>query len=87
MNGVGGNVGEECLRHELAEIIAGLRAVARVQLAVVVEAEQLEVDYLGAVPLVPALREGADDGRPIVAFDPDGEAAQAFGARALRQRA
>ena len=37
-------------------------------------AEQLDVPLLGQVPLVPALREGGDDGRPIVAVDPDGEA-------------
>jgi ATP-binding protein involved in chromosome partitioning len=30
------------------------------------------------VPLVPALREGGDDGRPIMAVDPGGETAQAF---------
>ncbi len=29
------------------------------------------VPLLGQVPLVPALREGGDDGRPIVAVDPD----------------
>ena len=33
---------------------------------------------LGQVPLVPALREGGDDGRPIVAVDPDSEAGRAF---------
>ena len=33
---------------------------------------------LGQLPLVPALREGGDDGRPITAVDPDGEAGQAF---------
>ena len=41
-------------------------------------AELLEVPLLGRVPLVPQLREGADSGRPIVATDPDGEAARAF---------
>ncbi len=30
-------------------------------------AERLEVPLLGQVPLVPALREGGDDGRPITA--------------------
>ena len=33
---------------------------------------------LGQVPLVPELREGGDDGRPIVAADPDGEASRVF---------
>ena len=33
------------------------------------------VPLLGQVPLVPELREGGDAGRPIVAVDPDGEAA------------
>ena len=33
---------------------------------------------LGQVPLVPALREGGDDGRPIVIAEPDDEASQAF---------
>lgn len=41
-------------------------------------AAQLDVDLLGQVPLVPELREGADVGRPIVAIDPEGEAASAF---------
>jgi ATP-binding protein involved in chromosome partitioning len=41
-------------------------------------AELLEVPLVGQVPLVPALREGSDDGRPIVAVEPDSEAAEAF---------
>ncbi len=41
-------------------------------------ADQLEVPMLGQIPLVPALREGADDGRPITVIDPAGEAAAAF---------
>jgi ATP-binding protein involved in chromosome partitioning len=41
-------------------------------------AEELEVPLLGQLPLVPALREGGDDGRPITAVDPTSEAAQAF---------
>jgi ATP-binding protein involved in chromosome partitioning len=44
--------------------------------------EQLEVPLLGQIPLVTALREGADDGRPITVVDPGGEAAQAFTALA-----
>ena len=34
-------------------------------------ADQLEVPLLGQVPLVPALREGGDNGEPIVVADPD----------------
>jgi ATP-binding protein involved in chromosome partitioning len=39
-------------------------------------ATTLGVPLLGRVPLVPALREGGDTGTPIVASDPDSEAAQ-----------
>jgi ATP-binding protein involved in chromosome partitioning len=38
-------------------------------------ADTLGVPLLGRVPLVPALREGGDVGTPIVASDPDSEAA------------
>lgn len=41
-------------------------------------AKRLEVPLLVQVPLVPELREGGDIGRPIVATDPDSEAASAF---------
>ncbi len=41
-------------------------------------AEKLGVDLLGQIPLVPAVREGADAGSPAVVADPDGEAAAAF---------
>jgi ATP-binding protein involved in chromosome partitioning len=41
-------------------------------------ADQLEVPLLGRVPLVPALREGGDTGRPIVVSEPESEAARAF---------
>jgi ATP-binding protein involved in chromosome partitioning len=41
-------------------------------------ATTLGVPLLGQVPLVPALREGGDTGRPISVTDPDSEAAQAF---------
>ncbi|MEX1009625.1 MAG: Mrp/NBP35 family ATP-binding protein [Acidimicrobiia bacterium] len=41
-------------------------------------ADQLGVPLLGRVPLVPALREGGDEGRPIVVARPDDEAAQVF---------
>ena len=47
-------------------------------------AEELGVPLLGQLPLVPALREGGDDGRPIAAVDPDSEAGQMFHAIAER---
>lgn len=47
-------------------------------------ASELGVPLLGQLPLVPALREGGDDGRPITAVDPDSEAAQTFMAIAER---
>ena len=52
-------------------------------------ADELGVPLLGQLPLVPALREGGDDGRPIAAVDPDSEAGRAFHAhgRAHRRRA
>lgn len=41
-------------------------------------AADLGVPLLGRVPLVPALREGGDEGEPIVVAHPDDEAAAAF---------
>jgi ATP-binding protein involved in chromosome partitioning len=41
-------------------------------------AERLDVPLLGRIPLVPALREGGDEGAPIVVAHPDDEAAVAF---------
>ncbi len=41
-------------------------------------ATELDVPLLGQIPLVPALREGADAGRPVTIADPGGEAAIAF---------
>ena len=41
-------------------------------------ADELGIAPLGKLPLVPALREGGDDGRPITAVDPTSEAAQTF---------
>jgi ATP-binding protein involved in chromosome partitioning len=41
-------------------------------------ADEVGVPLLGQLPLLPALREGGDDGKPIAAVDPDGEAAKAF---------
>jgi ATP-binding protein involved in chromosome partitioning len=40
----------------------------------------LEVPLLGQVPLVPAVRDGADRGEPVVVSDPNGVAAQALDA-------
>jgi ATP-binding protein involved in chromosome partitioning len=41
-------------------------------------AEELGVDFLGEVPIDPAVVEGGDKGQPIVACAPDSEAARAF---------
>jgi ATP-binding protein involved in chromosome partitioning len=41
-------------------------------------AAELDVPLLARIPLVPALREGGDVGRPIVAADPGGEVAGVF---------
>jgi ATP-binding protein involved in chromosome partitioning len=43
-------------------------------------AADLGIPLLGHVPLVSAVRQGGDEGRPVMAFDPDSETAQAFGA-------
>ena len=43
-------------------------------------ADQLGVRLLGQVPLLQDLREGSDGGRPVMAYDPDGEAGQAIAA-------
>ena len=47
-------------------------------------ADELGVPLLGQLPLVPALREGGDDGHPIVAVDPASETGQVFHAIAER---
>ncbi len=47
-------------------------------------AAELGVPLLAQLPLVPALRQGGDDGRPITAVDPDSESAAAF--RAIAER-
>jgi ATP-binding protein involved in chromosome partitioning len=47
-------------------------------------ASKLDVPLLAQIPLVPALREGGDDGRPIAVAHPDDEAAVAF--RAVAER-
>jgi ATP-binding protein involved in chromosome partitioning len=47
-------------------------------------ADELGIPLLGQLPLVPALREGGDDGRPITAVDPTSESAQLFASIAER---
>ena len=41
-------------------------------------AKRLDAPLIGQVPLVPELRQGGDEGRPIVASDPNSEPANAF---------
>jgi ATP-binding protein involved in chromosome partitioning len=41
-------------------------------------ADELGVPLLGRLPLVPQLREGGDDGRPIAAVAPESEAGKIF---------
>jgi ATP-binding protein involved in chromosome partitioning len=41
-------------------------------------ADDLGVPLLGQVPLLPAMRQGGDDGTPIVVSDPESESARAF---------
>jgi len=41
-------------------------------------AADLDVPFLGQIPLIPDLREGSDSGRPVTVTDPDGEASAAF---------
>ena len=41
-------------------------------------AEELGVDFLGAVPFDPRIVEGSDAGRPILVDAPESEAARAF---------
>lgn len=47
-------------------------------------ARDVGVPLLGQVPLVQSLREGGDEGRPIVAVEPESEAARVFTAIAER---
>ncbi|MFT9025835.1 [Fe-S]-binding protein [Acetobacter indonesiensis] len=42
------------------------------------EADAMGVPFLGEVPLLATIRASSDEGTPIVASDPDSEAAQAF---------
>ncbi len=48
------------------------------------EAERLDMDFLGEIPLHMAIRETSDGGTPIVAAEPDGEHAKAYLAIAER---
>jgi ATP-binding protein involved in chromosome partitioning len=48
------------------------------------EATRLGTEFLGEVPLLLDIRTAADAGTPIVAIDPDGQAAKAFSAIARR---
>ena len=48
------------------------------------EAEKLDVEFLGEVPLDIVIRETSDEGRPIVLSQPESEHAQAFGRMASR---
>ncbi len=47
-------------------------------------ARELEVPLLGQIALVPAVREGADQGEPVVVRQPDSEASRAIDAVAGR---
>jgi ATP-binding protein involved in chromosome partitioning len=47
-------------------------------------AADLGIPLLGHVPLVSAVRQGGDEGRPVMAFDPDSETALAF--RAIAEK-
>jgi ATP-binding protein involved in chromosome partitioning len=42
------------------------------------EAERLGVPFLGEVPLDMTIRETSDEGRPVVAVDPDGPHGQVY---------
>lgn len=44
----------------------------------IASAEKLGVPFLGEIPLIPAIREGGDNGLPLVVSDPDGPAGTAF---------
>lgn len=42
-------------------------------------ADDLGIDFLGEIPIEPAVREGGDQGTPVVHSHPDSASAQAFG--------
>jgi ATP-binding protein involved in chromosome partitioning len=48
------------------------------------EAERLRAPFLGEVPIEVALRQGGDDGRPLVAAAPEAGASQVFARMAAR---
>jgi ATP-binding protein involved in chromosome partitioning len=41
-------------------------------------ADRLHVPLIGQIPLLNDLRQGSDEGKPVAAIDPDGEAGRAF---------
>ena len=41
-------------------------------------AEELGCDFLGEIPLLMSLRESADEGKPMVATQPDSDASKIF---------
>lgn len=43
-----------------------------------IAATEIGIDFLGEIPLEMAIREGGDNGTPIVAADPDGKHAKAY---------
>jgi ATP-binding protein involved in chromosome partitioning len=47
-------------------------------------ADEIGVPLLGQIPLLPSLRIGSDEGKPIAAIEPDSEAGRAFAALAER---
>ena len=47
-------------------------------------AQELGVPLVGQLPLVPALRAGGDEGRPVTVTDPTGEVSRAFEETAKR---
>ena len=49
------------------------------------EAKKLGVPFLGEVPLTMSVRETSDEGKPLVATDPDSEIAKAY--RQIAERA
>ena len=48
------------------------------------EAKRLNLPFLGGIPLVPSIREGADEGKPVVISEPDSPEAEAFNGIALK---
>ncbi len=42
------------------------------------EASKLHIPFLGEIPILPAIRSGADEGIPVTAFNPEGPESQAY---------